>query len=728
VNTPAPLTAFFCRHQDGVEGATDMATAQTNPVIRYIRTIVTPPPANDLSDGRLLTRFVRDRDEAAFAALVRRHGPMVLGVCRRIVRDWHAAEDCLQTAFLVLARKAGSLRTPSSLGPWLHAVALRTALKARAQAARRREQEEKAAVPPAVEDRDELVWRDLRRVLDEAVGCLPEKYRVPVVLCYLEGKTVTEAARLLGCPQGTVATRLLRARQRLRAGLARRGLALSAALLSVALARCARAGTVPLERATIQAVSLVVAGSAPAEGGLAAASAALIQGVLRVMRMIKGTVMAVSCLALVGFVAVGVAYRSSATRVAPCLVQAENPPANASAIARPLEVAPPLTLADLQRLALNNSPVNRLTLADLQRLALTNSPACRQAAADVEAARGAALQAGANPDRAPGEEGQGEQAAEKLKPSQAIAILDLLDAQLKLRRVQADLRAQVQSDFIAVLAAREDLRLAQAMFGGVSPVPPATYEQAVARAEALQARLALVQARQSHTYAWKQLAATVGLPNLPAADLAGRLDDPLPLLRYEEALARVLDSHTDVLVAQNRVQRARADLRMAARAAPDVDVPGAVKDRQPEAGVAVHAAGAGGVPLPAWAKDRKLVAAQAALVRATEEVHRVRADLTARLAKAFARYESSRRQVEWYRTRSLPDQAGQRLRLAAADQPAGEDLFAARQTWATTTRAYHEALRESWSALAEVFGLLQREEPGEFGTGQPDAPHRSDRR
>jgi RNA polymerase sigma factor (sigma-70 family) len=672
-----------------------MATAQTEPVIRYIRKLVTLPPATDLPDGRLLARFVRDRDEAAFAALVRRHGAMVLGVCRRVVRDWHAAEDCLQTTFLVLARKAAALGAPPALGPWLHAVALRTALKARAQAARRRAQEEKAAAPPTVEDRDELVWRDLRRVLDEAVGRLPEKYRVPVVLCYLEGKTVAEAARLLGWPQGTVATRLLRARGRLRAGLARRGLDLSSALLGVALVRYARAG-VPLPEAGVRAVSVVAAGGAAAGGGFTAAGAALGKGVLPVMRMTKGTVVAAACLAaVVGVVAVGVASRPSAKQTGPSPALVKNSPDKPSAAA---DAAPPLTLAALQRLALGNSP------------------AIRQAAADVEAARGTVIQAGAAPDPVvgslPGSGGAGDPDAGKWKRFQAAALLDLSDARLALRRVQAGLRARVQSDFYAVLAAREDLRLAQALARGGLPAPAATYEQAVARAVALQAHLALVQARVRDADAWKQLAATVGLPDLPAGDLAGRLDEPLPPLRYEEALARVLAGHTDVLVAQNRVQRARADLEMAAGGAvPDVDVRSPVeKDRQPEGRAVVPAAGVGGVPLPVWAGDQgRLGEAKTALLRATEEAHRVRADLTARLAAAFGRYESSRRQVESYRTEILPDQARQRRR-AEAGQVAGEDLLGARQTWATATRAYHEALRESWAAWAEVAGLLQQEE------------------
>src|SRR5262249_3651131 len=159
-------------------------------------------------------RFARLRDEDAFAELVRRHGPLVLGLCRRVLGDWHDAEDAFQATFLVLAKNAASLRWPEALGPWLYGVALRTARKGRARAARRRSCERQAAAPEAVSAADPT-GRDLRPLLDEAVGGLPEKYRVPVVLCYLKGRTVAEAARQIGCPRGTVATRLAWARRRL---------------------------------------------------------------------------------------------------------------------------------------------------------------------------------------------------------------------------------------------------------------------------------------------------------------------------------------------------------------------------------------------------------------------------------------------------------------------------------------------------------------------------------
>src|SRR4029077_18481696 len=122
------------------------------------------------------------RDESAVAALVRRHGPLVLGACHRVLRDWHAAEDVFQATFLVLARRAGSLRRPEALGAWLYGVASRTARKARAKEARRHECERRVVKTPAAEDPDGLVWRDLRPVLDDAVARLPERYRVAFVL------------------------------------------------------------------------------------------------------------------------------------------------------------------------------------------------------------------------------------------------------------------------------------------------------------------------------------------------------------------------------------------------------------------------------------------------------------------------------------------------------------------------------------------------------------------
>ena len=183
-----------------------MATGQRDSILRYIRQVSGTGPVE--SDRTLLERFVRQSDGEAFATLVRRHGPMVYGVCRRILTCHQDADDAFQAVFLLLIRKAGSLRQPERLGPWLHGVAHRVALKARSvRQRRRREPLIDLSAPPVPDD---LVWRDLRPVLDDAVRSLATKYRVPFVLCYLQGMTHAEAARQLRCPPGTIATRLSR--------------------------------------------------------------------------------------------------------------------------------------------------------------------------------------------------------------------------------------------------------------------------------------------------------------------------------------------------------------------------------------------------------------------------------------------------------------------------------------------------------------------------------------
>jgi RNA polymerase sigma factor (sigma-70 family) len=188
-------------------------------------------------DDLLLERFTAQREEAAFAGLVRRHGPVVLGVCRRVLQHEQDAEDAFQAVFCVLARKAGAIRRGTAVGAWLYAVASRIARKAKASQVRRRMRESELPDVPAPDNPPEWVGRDLWPVLDEEVSRLPERYRRPFVLCHLEGKTNQEAAAELRCPPGTVSSRLTRARERLRARLARRGLALSAGALAAALSQ-----------------------------------------------------------------------------------------------------------------------------------------------------------------------------------------------------------------------------------------------------------------------------------------------------------------------------------------------------------------------------------------------------------------------------------------------------------------------------------------------------------
>jgi RNA polymerase sigma-70 factor (ECF subfamily) len=190
---------------------TIMTSGQGNSVGDLMDQDAGPSPAPEPADGELLERFVSRRDESAFTALVHRHGPMVLGVCRRVLNDWQSAEDAFQVTFLVLARKADSLMRPGLLANWLHGVAYRTALKARSRAVRQGVHERQAAAMAPTESRAGRSVVELREVLDEELSHLPEKYRAPLVLCYLEGKTNEEAARLLHWPLGSMSARLARA-------------------------------------------------------------------------------------------------------------------------------------------------------------------------------------------------------------------------------------------------------------------------------------------------------------------------------------------------------------------------------------------------------------------------------------------------------------------------------------------------------------------------------------
>jgi RNA polymerase sigma factor (sigma-70 family) len=215
-----------------------------------------------LTDGQLLERFTTLRGEAAesaFAALLERHGPMVFRACRDILRDEHDAMDALQATFLTLALRGRSLWVRDSLGPWLHRVACRIAVRAKQSAGLRRAAERRAAEATARSVGKET-RNDLGAILHEEVNRLPERYRIPVVLCDLEGRTYEEAARHLGCPVGTVKSRLARARERLRGRLARRGITAPAAVAGVVL--CARetsaalppGGWKPFARAILGAV------------------------------------------------------------------------------------------------------------------------------------------------------------------------------------------------------------------------------------------------------------------------------------------------------------------------------------------------------------------------------------------------------------------------------------------------------------------------------------------
>jgi RNA polymerase sigma factor (sigma-70 family) len=264
-----------------------MAATRTGGVLERLRTAALARDGCGLSDGQLLERYAAGRDEAAFAALVRRHGPMVLGVCRRVAGNSPDAEDAFQATFLVLVRKAASLRSRELVGNWLYGVAYRTALKARAVAARRRARERQVEEMPHPEVAPDEAWSDLLPLLDRELERLPDKYRVPLVLCELEGRGRKEVARRLRLPEGTLSSRLATARRLLAARLTRRGLTLSAAALAAALSQQAAPAAVPraLVTATVQVAR--AARRAATAGAVPAGVSALTEGVLKGMLMRK---------------------------------------------------------------------------------------------------------------------------------------------------------------------------------------------------------------------------------------------------------------------------------------------------------------------------------------------------------------------------------------------------------------------------------------------------------
>jgi RNA polymerase sigma factor (sigma-70 family) len=242
----------------------------------------------DVPDALLLERFVDQWDQAAFGDLVRRHGPMVLGVCLRILRDPHAAEDAFQATFLLLVRKAGSVRKRASVGPWLYGVARRVALEARGAASRR---QVPAPLDPEVawvDDHDGLERDELHAALHEELGRLPEKYRAPIVLCYIEGLAHEAVARQLGWPLGTVRTRIARGRDLLGARLTRRGVVTAAVLIALGLLPKTAVAVPPrLVEATVRAAARVAASDRLPQGEVPARVADLEKRVRKAMYLTK---------------------------------------------------------------------------------------------------------------------------------------------------------------------------------------------------------------------------------------------------------------------------------------------------------------------------------------------------------------------------------------------------------------------------------------------------------
>jgi RNA polymerase sigma factor (sigma-70 family) len=284
-----------------------MATSRLSEVVQHLRRVILLRDGAGLTDGQLLEFFIANRDEAAFSALVRRHAPMVWGVCRRVLHNYQDAEDAFQATFLVLVRKASSVVPRHMVGNWLYGVAHQTALKASSTIARRKSRESQVPAMPEPEAAEQNLWSDVQPRLDQELSRLPDKYRVPIILCDLEGKTRKEAARQLRLPEGTLASRLARARAMLARRLGQRGVAMPARALAGLVVQQSASANVPtaLVSSTIKATSLLAAGQAVAASAVSAKVASLTEGVLKAMLLSKLKI-ATGLLLTAGIFAVGV--------------------------------------------------------------------------------------------------------------------------------------------------------------------------------------------------------------------------------------------------------------------------------------------------------------------------------------------------------------------------------------------------------------------------------------
>jgi RNA polymerase sigma factor (sigma-70 family) len=267
----------------------DMATSHLSQTIQGLRRILLHQDGAGMSDRQLLDHFIGHRDEAAFAALVRRHGPVVWGVCCRVIGHYHDAEDAFQATFLVLARKAASIRQPEMLANWLYGVAHRTALKAKATTGKRRVREKQVSDMPEPETKQRDAWLDLEPLIDRELASLPDKYRIAIILCDLQGKTGKEAAHQLKIPEGTLSSRLRTGRVMLAKRLARNGVALSAGALAAVVSQNSASALAPtaVVSSTIKAAPLFAAGQTAATGLVSGKVAALTEGVMKAMLMTK---------------------------------------------------------------------------------------------------------------------------------------------------------------------------------------------------------------------------------------------------------------------------------------------------------------------------------------------------------------------------------------------------------------------------------------------------------
>lgn len=418
-----------------------------------------------------------------------------------------------------------------------------------------------------------------------------------------------------------------------------------------------------------------------------------------------------------------------------------------------------------------------LTLEELQRIAMASSPLIKQAVAAVETARGNAYQAGLLPNPILGFEtdtfgttgGAGyvggfmEQrviTAGKLRLNRAVAAMDLRNAEVALRRAQMDLATRVRTFYFQLLVAKENMRINRILVAFTNAVYQlqvgqvtrkvevvAGYEPSYLRALAMQARANLVAARNSYYTAWKQLAATLGLPGMPLTQVAGRVDMPVPIFDYARVLAHVLTNHTDVATAENNLQQSRFSLMLAqVTPYPDVytrfliqkDYTGPPNEIAPSVAVSI--------PVPVWNRNQGgIAAAQGTVGNMAEEPLRVRNDLTARLAEAFGRYQSFRVELALYRDRILPDMVRvynsiyrrYQQEMVTPVQPAApagvplpqaipfarpelNDVVVAQQILTTSVTTYIANLAGMWQAVVDVTDLIQTNNM--FRMGQEQLP------
>jgi cobalt-zinc-cadmium efflux system outer membrane protein len=444
-------------------------------------------------------------------------------------------------------------------------------------------------------------------------------------------------------------------------------------------------------------------------------------------------------------------------------IPSELPGANAPPLRIPLqEKVPPAQRDELIDELFPNRPllpklapqvVGPTTLKQIEDLALANNPELVQASADVTSAMGNAIQAGVHPNPTIGYEAdtvgsagtrnyqgvfgtQTIKTAGKLSLARSVANMDLMNAQLSVRRTRIDLLSRVKAAYYAVLVVQQNVAITSAMAWFTNEAyriqvdklragEATAYEPAQLRALAVQARVAQIQAQNQYIASWKQLTALIGLPDMPTAELAGRADIPAPVVNYEAMLNRVLNFHPDVLAARNLETKARLQLQLdRVIPIPDVLMYGTYqRDFTTPGSPRTTYNLQFGLPIPIFDRNRgNIISAEGDLRRAAEQVRRTRNELTTRSADAFGRLATSRYVVQSYRDQILPDLGrayrGVYERHQQEPEVAGfGDIVVAQQNLAAGLATYIAALNDQWAAVADIANLMQAEDLNELTSG-----------